>query len=534
MGSASAGSAAAVVETAPPLPIDASVTFSTVLRSDDLGPTITVLEKETVLHTSSLVLRVAGDEIVQDADDLRGVDLVLTRSAAAFTNLAGPTFREAFLEITPGARRFGSTLVYRPAAASGPFAGFRAVNYAHKNAEGYGFRRGPKGSIWGVSITPVEGEEFLTHLAGPEIWPAKPTPTPELGDPSWKRSVEADDGAVFTIGTSGGKDVVLLRKAGEANGTISPLPGLAETIKTIGFTFSPQRADLAFVHASVPDLGPGKPPVSYAAVWNGKSWDEEPSPRGQLLVSFCLRTDGTRWAVSRPAGAELAGASRLGEQQLLRRAPTGGWQRIGLPPRVFPANVTCDDPRDVWISAVDPADTERGGLVMRSRPLKNGSGPAAEVSIVDWPRDGDVRRDIEPAPIMVSASAPQPATSVCPKAQLWALLAQEGGRIPQNWDEEPARTAKDKAARAKALAEKKRAGADRLRPLLAGTTLPEGAKLELIGKAPNRWIATLVPDYAAGRKLVDASIIRFPEERPKLLCVNPDKRAPYVAGVSKP
>ena len=40
-------------------------------------------------------------------------------------------------------------------------------------------------------------------------------------------------------------------------------------------------------------------------------------------------------------------------------------------------------------------------------------------------------------------------------------------------------------------------------------------------------VFTIAPDYAAGRKLVDASIIRFPEERPKLLCVIPEKRSPY-------
>lgn len=505
-----------------PLALDTSVSFSKVLRSDDVSPTITVLAKETVLHSGALVLRVSNDTIVQDAEDLRGIDLVLTRPAAAFTGISGPSFREAFLEITPGARRFGATLVYRPAAKSGAFAGFRAVNYAHENAEGYGFRVGPKGSIWGVSIHPVEGEQFLTHLAGPEIWP--PKDPPELGDDPFKRRVEARDGTKFIVGTSGGKDVVLRRKEGEANGTITPLPPLPEIIKTVGFTFDAHHADLAFLFAFVPELGPDKPAQGLLLAWDGKAWTEEPTPAGHVLSSFCVRADGTRWGVADPKG-RLRPPPATVDKRLVRRTPTGAWQQVPLPAGITPSSVSCDDPRDVWVTAADADDHDRGAVLMRSRPLANGVVP--EVSLVDWPRDGDVRKDIEPEPIEVSSFSPQPATSVCPTKQLWALLAQEGSRIPPNWDEEPAKTPAQKAERKKARDEKKRAGTARLKPLIAGTTLPEGAQLELIGKPGKRWIGTLVPSYEAGRKLVDAAIVRFPQERPKLLCAIPDKRAPY-------
>lgn len=475
------------------------------------------------MSTSTLLLRVDGDRIFQNAHDLRGIDPILARSAAAITNLAGPRFYESFLEVTPGARRYGATQVYRP--LPGGKGGFSSARYAHAGAEGYGFSVGPKGSIWGVSIKNPSGERFLTHLAGPQIWP-KEIPETELSQDGWPRRDVAPDGAVFTVGQKEGKDVVYRQISGELLGASFPVPAIPDILRQIGFSLDALSADRAVLFGSWDGDHQKLRAGAYAAVFDGRAWSEVIAPPARRFDAFCQRADGTQWAIAHLLAAEeTSSRGQIAEREVLVRAgvPNAPWERVSLPAGISASAVVCGDARAVWVVGGDANDTVRGVVVLRSRPVEN----PVEVVLEDSPLDGHLRFDVEPSYLAISASPPQAATSACPLDQLWAVLAREGGRLAWHEIEEPSKDPRARAAQKAKQDETRRNRWVRAREGLATATLPEGTTLETFGADRERWIGARMPSYAAGRALVDATIVRLPDERPKLLCASPDKRRPY-------
>jgi hypothetical protein len=500
------------------LPLDTSTTFSVAVRSDDLSLAVAGLRDETALHGAALVLRVDGDTLRQDPLDLRGIDPLFARAAAAITNLAGPSFRKAFVEITPGARRYGDTQVYRPL----PGGGFQPTRYAHKGASGFGFRVGTGGSIWGVSISDPAGERFLTHLAGPNVWP-KPPSEAEIGPESFPRTAIAPNGATFTVGRVAERDVVVVQPSAEVSGRAHPLPPIPEIIKAVGFTFLAYDARRAFLFGFTSASAKDKPGESYAVVWENEAFVAESAPPRQRFSSFCVRPDGERWGIVVDPAEETSGApGRPTHQRLVRRTtstdPASAWQEVPLPPSLRPANVICDDPRAVWLAAVDESDTKLGSVLLRSAPVKN----PVTVMLEDSPLDGNLRGDIEPSFLSVSSYPAQPATTACPADALWAVLARAGGRV-EELDPETKRDPLALAAFTKLHAER----GEKVRAAMKTATLPDGAKLQTFGAWSLRWIGTRVPSWEEGRKLVDATKVRLPDERPKLLCARPEKIRPY-------
>lgn len=499
------------------LPVDPSFRFAEVVRSDDVLLGVAGLRDETALHASALVLRVEGDTLRQDPLDLRGVDPLFARAAASITNIAGPTFRSAFVEITPGARRYGETQVYRPLPGHG--GGFQSVRYAHKNASGFGFRVGPKGSIWGVSIADPSGERFLTHLEGPNLWPREPTEA-EIGSEGFPRTAIAPNGATFTVGHVGEQDVAVVQTSGELPGQRHTLPTIPEIIKAVGFTIFAYDERLAFLFGFTSSDGRGHAGSSYAVVWENGAFAEEVPPSGFRFSSFCVRPDGVRWGIVVDPREEAPAAARDTARPRLVRRTRGSeaWSEISLPSSIIPSSVTCDDPRDVWVAGTDRGATQLGSVLLRSSPVKN----PATVLLEDAPLDGSLRGDIEPSFLSVSSYPAQPATTACPADALWAVLARDGGRVDE-FDPEIKRDAQALAAFTKLHAER----GEKVRAAMKTATLPEGARLQTFGAWSRRWIGTRVRSWEEGRKLVDTTVVRLPDERPKLLCARPEKIRPY-------
>jgi hypothetical protein len=499
------------------LPIDAATSFSVVVRSDDLSLTVAGLRDETALHASALVLRVDGDTLRQDPLDLRGIDPLFARAAAAITNLAGSSFRRAFVEITPGARRFGDTQVYRPRSGSG--GGFQAINYAHKGASGFGFRVGPQGSIWGVSISDPAGESFLTHLAGPNVWPKAPDDAAVGGDGFPRRAI-APNGATFTVGNVSGRDLVVVQTSAELPGRSHPLPPIPERIKTVGFTFSAYDERLAFLFGFTSSDGRGHTGESYAVVWEKGAFLEESPPQGLRFSSFCVRPDGARWGIVVDPREEMRTPVLPAARRRLvhRTRDVSTWSEVSLPASISPTDVTCDDPRDVWVAGTDASAGVLTSVLLRSAPVSN----PATVLVEDAPLDGNRVTDIEPSFLSVSSYPAQPATTACPADALWAVLARAGGRV-EELDPETKRDPLALAAFTKLHAER----GEKVRAAMKTATLPAGAKLQTFGAWSLRWIGTRVPSWDEGRKLVDTTKVRLPDERPKLLCARPEKIRPY-------
>jgi hypothetical protein len=306
-----------------------------------------------------------------------------------------------------------------------------------------------------------------------------PSALPELAkssDPNCRTRLEPDvffalpSGHVFVLGTecSTREAAVETWQPGRTEGTVTPLPGAkgdrwSDPLHAVG---SANDVWLAYR-------------ANRLAHFDGARFRAEQAPTAQPVSSISVAPDGTLWLVAKSSDFVRKPAVEA-PGELWRRTRDGAWTRVALPdPPDFPerargaTSVVALGAGDVWITA-------------SGRLLRTGAPVAPQR--IDWEFDQQLAGG--------SFRVPRAATPQC--KELFVLLYGLTRVAPPDYDYPLTRAA------------------------LKGRSEFASARFVETTENGRRFFGAFVPDYAAGKKLVQLVESKVKGSIPQLLCHQPE------------